>query len=69
MGKYELAFKKSVAKDLRAFPAKNVHRILKCFEMLALNPRPPDAKSSPVRSDIGCARGSIALSMKSRMIG
>ena len=41
MGKYELAFKKSAAKDLRAFPAKNVHRILKCFEMLALNPRPP----------------------------
>lgn len=41
MGKYELVFKKSVAKDLRAFPAKNVHRILKCFEMLALNPRPP----------------------------
>jgi len=41
MGKYELEFKKSVAKDLRAFPAKNVHRILKCFEMLALNPRPP----------------------------
>jgi len=41
MGKYELAFKKSVAKDLRAFPAKDVHRILKCFELPAQNPRPP----------------------------
>jgi len=41
MGKYELAFKKSVAKDLRAFPSKDVHRILKCFELLAQNPRPP----------------------------
>ena len=41
MGKYSLAFKKSVAKDLRAFPAKDVHRILKCFELLAQNPRPP----------------------------
>jgi len=41
MGKYELAFKKSVAKDLRAFPSKDVHRILKRFELPAQNPRPP----------------------------
>jgi mRNA interferase RelE/StbE len=41
MGKYNIAFKKSVAKDLRAFPKKDVHRILKCFEQLAVNPRPP----------------------------
>jgi mRNA interferase RelE/StbE len=41
MGKYNLVFKKSVAKDLRAFPAKDVHRILKCFEQLVENPRPP----------------------------
>ena len=41
MGKYNLAFKKSVAKDLRALPIKDVHRILKCFEQLAENPHPP----------------------------
>jgi len=41
MGKYNLAFKKSVARDLRALPATDVHRILKCFEQLAENPRPP----------------------------
>ena len=41
MEKYDLAFKKSVAKDLRAFPAKDVHRILKCFEQIAENPRLP----------------------------
>lgn len=41
MGKYNLAFKKSMAKDLRALPAKDVHRILQCFEQLAENPRPP----------------------------
>ena len=40
MGKYKLAFKKSVAGDLRALPGKDVHRILKCFEQLAENPRP-----------------------------
>jgi mRNA interferase RelE/StbE len=41
MGKYSLAFKKSVAKDLRAHSTKDVHRILKCFEQMAENPRPP----------------------------
>ena len=40
MGKYNLAFKKSVARDLRALPAKDVHRILKCFEQLSEPPRP-----------------------------
>jgi mRNA interferase RelE/StbE len=40
MGKYNLVFKKSVAKDLRAFPAKDVRRILKCIDRLAENPRP-----------------------------
>jgi mRNA interferase RelE/StbE len=41
MGKYNLVFKKSVAKDLRTFPTRDVKRILKCFEQLAENPRPP----------------------------
>ncbi len=41
MGKYRLVFKKSVAKDLRGIPKKDVTRILKCFDALAENPRPP----------------------------
>jgi mRNA interferase RelE/StbE len=41
MGKYNLAFKKSVAKDLGALPTKDVHRILKCIEQLAENTRSP----------------------------
>jgi mRNA interferase RelE/StbE len=41
MGKYNLAFKKSVTKDLRALPAKDIHRILKCCEQLTENLRPP----------------------------
>jgi mRNA interferase RelE/StbE len=41
MGKYNLAFKKSVARDLHALPATDVHRILQCVEPLAENPRPP----------------------------
>ena len=40
MGRYELSFKKSVARDLRALPLQDVRRILDCFEQLAENPRP-----------------------------
>lgn len=40
MARYELRFRKSVARDLRALPKKDVARILKCFELLAGNPRP-----------------------------
>lgn len=39
MANYSLAFKKSVAKDLRNIPNKDVKRILKCIESLCKNPR------------------------------
>jgi mRNA interferase RelE/StbE len=38
MANYSLAFKKSVAKDLRNIPNKDVKRILKCIESLRKNP-------------------------------
>ena len=41
MEKYEVLFKQSVAKDLRAIPAKDVARILKRIEALKVEPRPP----------------------------
>ena len=41
MGKYELVFKKSVAKDLRAIPRKDIARILKRLEALSDDPRGP----------------------------
>jgi len=40
MARYRLLFKKSVAKDLRAIPKKDVQRILKRIEALADDPRP-----------------------------
>ena len=40
MEEYKLAFKKSVSKDLRTIPKKDVARILKWFEALAKDPRP-----------------------------
>lgn len=41
MASYELVFKKSVAKDLRAFPAADIKRILQRIRSLADDPRPP----------------------------
>ncbi len=39
MAKYSLRFKKSVAKDLRGIPEKDIKRILKCVENLSADPR------------------------------
>lgn len=41
MASYELTFKKSVAKDLRAFPKKDVTRLMKRIRSLRHDPRPP----------------------------
>ena len=40
MARYRLQFKKSVAKDLRSLPKKDVKRILRRIESLAEDPRP-----------------------------
>jgi len=39
MAKYSLAFKKSVAKDLKNIPRKDVKRILERIDVLLENPR------------------------------
>ena len=39
MANYSLAFKKSVAKDLRNIPRKDVKQMLKCIERLREDPR------------------------------
>jgi mRNA interferase RelE/StbE len=40
MGRYKVVFRKSVSKDLRAFPKKDVERILKRTLSLQEEPRP-----------------------------
>lgn len=40
MASYELVFRKSVAKDLRAFPNQDVKRIMQRIRTLANDPRP-----------------------------
>ena len=41
MASYDLVFRKSVAKDLRALPKKDVKRIMQRIRALVLDPRPP----------------------------
>jgi len=44
MEQYRIIVKKSVAKDLKKIPKKDVKRILSAMQRLAGNPRPPQAK-------------------------
>lgn len=44
MANYKIVIKRSVAKDLRPIPNKDVRRILNRIEQLANNSRPYDAK-------------------------
>jgi len=44
MASYELVFRKSVAKDLRAIPRQDVKRILQRIRALSDDPRPSDCE-------------------------
>jgi mRNA interferase RelE/StbE len=44
MGKYKLIFKKSVLKDLRSIPRKDVVRIVRRLDELMNDPRPPGSE-------------------------
>ncbi len=44
MAVYEIFFKKSVWKDLKTIPDKDLKRILKCIDSLSDNPRQPGCK-------------------------
>ena len=43
MAKYEIVFRKSVAKDLDPIPKRDVQRIINAIRALAENPRPPQS--------------------------
>ncbi len=44
MAVYEIFFKKSVWKDLKTIPDKDLKKILKCIDSLSDNPRQPGCK-------------------------
>jgi len=43
MARYEVRFRKSVAKDLDPLPRKDVQRIVAAIQTLSDNPRPPQS--------------------------
>ena len=49
MARYKLLFKKSVARDLRSIPKRDVRRILARIEALAEEPRGPGCKKLSAR--------------------
>jgi mRNA interferase RelE/StbE len=44
MARYEVRFRKSVAKDLDTIPKRDVQRILSAIRGLAVDPRPPQSR-------------------------
>ena len=44
MAVYKIFFKRSVEKDLKSIPKKDLRRILDCITMLAEDPRPPGSE-------------------------
>jgi len=44
MARYKVIIRKSVSKDLKGIPKKDVRRILAAIEALADDPRPPGTK-------------------------
>jgi len=44
VAKYEIVFRRSVAKDLDRIPKRDVKRILKAIRSLADDPRPPQSR-------------------------
>ncbi len=44
MAEYKILFKKSVWKDFKSIPDKDLTKILNCIESLGENPRQPDCK-------------------------
>ncbi|MFC1497906.1 type II toxin-antitoxin system RelE/ParE family toxin [Verrucomicrobiota bacterium] len=44
MAPYKIIIRKSVSKDMKRIPKKDVQRILKALKALAQDPRPPQSK-------------------------
>ena len=49
MARYRLLFKRSITKDLRSIPKKDVSRILNRIKALADDPRPPGCEKLSAR--------------------
>jgi len=61
MGRYRLLFRKSVAKDLRGIPKKDVARILRRFNALTDEPRGPGSEKLSGQEKYRVCQGAYRL--------
>lgn len=61
MASYKLVFKKSVAKDLRPIPKRDIKRILKRIDALADDPRPADCEKLSGRERYRLRQGTYRI--------
>ena len=61
MAPYRIVFKKSVAKDLKRIPKKDVSKILKVIRSLADNPHPPKVKKLSGQDRYRMRRGNYRI--------
>jgi mRNA interferase RelE/StbE len=61
MARYELRFKNSVAKDLRALPKSDVAKVLERIDALRADPRPPGSEKLSAQERYRIRQGSYRI--------
>lgn len=61
MARFELVFKRSIAKDIRALEPIDVRRILQRIEKLAVDPRPKDSEKLSGQERYRVRQGSLRI--------
>jgi mRNA interferase RelE/StbE len=61
MARYELMFKNSVAKDLRALPKSDVAKVLERIDALRDDPRPPGSERLSAQERYRVRQGSYRI--------
>jgi len=61
MARYELRFKNSVAKDLRALPKSDVAKVLERIDALRDDPRPPGSEKLSTQERYRVRQGSYRI--------
>ncbi len=61
MARYELRFKNSVAKDLRALPKSDVAKVLERIDALRDDPRPPGSEKLSAQERYRIRQGSYRI--------
>jgi mRNA interferase RelE/StbE len=61
MARYELRFKNSVAKDLRALPKSDVAKVLERIDALRADPCPPDSEKLSAQERYRIRQGSYRI--------